>query len=62
MYNKILEIRPNFTNAQVSIMLLHEFRRVEKTKTVAMAKKILEHDPENMYAHFLLGKNTPNVD
>ena len=62
MYNKVLEIRPNFINAQVSIMLLHEFRRVEKTKTVAMAKKILEHDPENMYAHFLLGKNTPNVD
>lgn len=27
-----------------------------------MAKKILEQDPENMYAHFILGKNTTNVD
>ena len=27
-----------------------------------MAKQILELDPENMYAHFVLGKNEANVD
>lgn len=27
-----------------------------------MAKKILEHDPENIYAHFIMGKNVANVD
>lgn len=46
----------------VSIMFLHEFRRVEKPKCIAMAKKILELDPENMYAHFILGKNEANAD
>ena len=43
-------------------MFLHELKRVEKAKSIAMAKKILELDPDNMYAYFVLAKNETNVD
>jgi hypothetical protein len=42
--------------------MLHEYRRVEKPKSIAMAKKILEMDPENMYAHYILARNEQNAD
>ena len=61
-YHKFLKMKPNFINAMVSVMFLHEFRRVEKPKSIAMAKKILELNPDNMYAHFILGKNETNTD
>lgn len=61
-YYKFLEMKPNFINAMVSIMFLHEFRRIEKSKSIVMAKKILELDPSNMYAHFVLGRNEASTD
>ena len=44
-YHKFLKMKPEFINAMVSIMFLHEFKRVEKPKAIAMASKILELDP-----------------
>ena len=62
MYNRVILHRPTLVNAYVCIAMIHEYRRIEKTKSVAMAKKILEIDPNNMYAVFILAKNVENVD
>jgi hypothetical protein len=41
MYNKAIKLRPSLINAYVAIAMLHEYRRVENPKSIAMAKKIL---------------------
>lgn len=43
-------------------MFMHEFKRVEKPKAIAYAKIVLEKDPDNLYALFVLGKNEKDVD
>ena len=43
-------MRPNFINAYASLALLYESKRVEKPKSIALARKILELTPFNMYA------------
>jgi tetratricopeptide (TPR) repeat protein len=40
-YLKVIKLRPTLTNAYVAIMLLHEFRRIEKSKSLSYAKKVL---------------------
>lgn len=56
-YNKVIALRPSLVNTYVSIMFLHEFKRVEKPKAIAFANTVLSKDPDNMYAYFVLGKN-----
>lgn len=41
IYNKVIAIRPSLINAYVSMMFLHEFRRVEKPKAIAFANTVL---------------------
>jgi tetratricopeptide (TPR) repeat protein len=62
VYNKVMAIRPSLLNAYVCVMFLHEFKRVEKPKSIAFANTVLSKDPNNMYAHFVLGKNEKDVD
>jgi tetratricopeptide (TPR) repeat protein len=56
-YNKVIAMRPSLVNAYVSMMFLHEFKRVEKPKAIALANTVLSKDPDNKYAYFVLGKN-----
>ena len=62
MYEKVIKMRPNLINAYVSIAFLYEYRRIQKSKSTAMARKILEMDPENMYAAYILARNQSDVD
>ena len=43
-------------------MFLHQFKRVEIPKSLKIAHTILSKDPDNQYAHFIIGKNTENVE
>ena len=61
-YQKLINLKPNLINSYVSIGLLHEYRRLEKKKSVLMAKTILERDSNNMYAQYILARNETNVD
>jgi tetratricopeptide (TPR) repeat protein len=62
MYNRVIQHRPTLVNAYVCIAMIHEYRRIEKSKSVAMAKQILDMDHNNMYAVFILARNIENVD
>jgi tetratricopeptide (TPR) repeat protein len=57
MYNKVIKLKPNLINAQSSLALIYEYRRIEKSKSMALAKQILEKDPSNMYAEYILARN-----
>lgn len=62
MYNRVILYRPNLVNAYVCIAMIYEYRRIQKTKAIEMANKILEMDPNNMYAVFILTRNENNID
>jgi hypothetical protein len=50
-------MQPNLINAYACLALLYEYKRVEKPKSIALARKILEFSPFNMYAEYILGRN-----
>jgi tetratricopeptide (TPR) repeat protein len=57
MYNKVIKLKPNLVNAQASLAFIYEYCRIEKSKSTALAKQILEKDSSNMYAEFILARN-----
>ncbi len=42
--------------------MTHEYRRIEKKKSIEMANTILKIDSNNMYAQYILARNEANVD
>jgi hypothetical protein len=43
-------------------MFLHQFKRVEIPKSLKIAHDIISKDPDNIYAHFIIGRNIENVE
>lgn len=62
VYKKVIELKPTLINSYVSLALIYEYKRIEKPKAIEMANKIIAIEPDNMYARFILARNTPNVD
>lgn len=62
MYKKAIAMRPNFVNAYVGIAMMHEFRRIYKPKAIETAKKIMEIEPDNMYALLIMARNEKTAD
>ena len=55
-------MKPQMINSYIGISMLHEYRRIEKKKSVEMANIILSKEINNMYAHYIIARNTANVD
>lgn len=57
-----MNLKPNLINSSVGIAMLHEYRRIEKKKSIQMANTILQKDTNNMYGQYILARNEANVD
>ncbi len=62
IYQKVIAMKPQLINTYVSIMFLHQFKRVEIPKSLKIAHDIISKDPDNIYAHFIIGRNIENVE
>jgi tetratricopeptide (TPR) repeat protein len=40
-YQKVIKLKPSLINANVAMMFLHEFKRVEKPKALSYAQLVL---------------------
>ncbi len=42
--------------------MVYEYRRIELNKADALAKEVLELDPNNCYAHYILARNKKDIN
>ena len=62
IYNKVIMLRPQLQKAYECVGMIYEFKRVQKAKSVDMANRVLEINPQNMYALFILSRNQKTAD
>lgn len=58
IYEKIINFQPDFVNVYVAIMMISQFRMIDRQKSEKYCKLVLEIDPNNMYAHFVTARNS----
>ena len=56
-YNRVAEMKPEWVRPLECIAYIYEYKRVLKAKSQETANKILELDPKNRVALFVLARN-----
>jgi tetratricopeptide (TPR) repeat protein len=61
-YELAFKLRPTFVKPLVDLALLYEYRRIHKRKSTQKSREILELEPNNQYALFILARNENDID
>lgn len=61
-YERVQKVKENWVRPLECIAYIYEYKRVLKTKSKQTANKIMEIEPNNRVALFVLARNQPTPD
>ena len=56
-YERVIKMKPNWVRPVECLAYIYEYKRVSKSKSKELANKLLEMEPNNRTALFVLGRN-----